>query len=69
MTIFVPTLPRILNLSRKVRDSEYARSILIVNEKTKVKPLFSWYNPYERTWVPQGWAQETQKTLHHYFKQ
>ena len=67
MTMFVPRLPRILKLSRKVRDSEYVRSILIVNEKNRLKPLFSWYNPNEPTWIPQGWTQETKRSLEYYF--
>ena len=67
MTIYIPKLPRMLMLSRRMRDSRAVRSIMIVNEDARLKPLFSWYNPNEPTWVPTGWYHETKKSLYYYF--
>ena len=60
-------LPPFLFFSKKFRDSPFIQSILIVKDNSRTKPLFSWYNPYEPTWVPANWFQETQKTLKYYF--
>ena len=27
-------------------------------EKKKVKPRLSWYDPYDKTWVPNNWFQD-----------
>ena len=66
--VFIPRLPVFLCASRAVRDSKFVQSVLIVDEK-RCKPMFSWYNPNESTWVPAGWIKETEKALRYYFSQ
>ena len=64
----IPRLPPFLVVSRLTRDSPFIRSILIVDETKRTKPLFSWYNPYEPTWIPVGWLNDTVRTLKYYFE-
>ena len=64
---YIPRLPIILSVSRKLRDSDLIRSFLIVSDE-RVKPLLSWYTPNEKTWIPHNWFKETKMNLTYYIK-
>ena len=56
--VFVPSIPHALPVTRWARDSEFIRSVLLVDERKRVKPRLSWYDPYDTTWIPNGWFAE-----------
>ena len=56
--IYVPKIPRALPITRMVKDNAFLRDVLIYDEKKKVKPRLSWYDPYDKTWVPNNWFQD-----------
>lgn len=53
--IFIPYIPFILPVTKVLRDNEFVRSVLIVDESKPVKPRLSWYDPDNNSWVPKGW--------------
>jgi len=56
--IYVPKIPHALPISRMAKDNAFLRDVLIYDEKKKVKPRLSWYDPYDKTWVPNNWFQD-----------
>ena len=56
--IYVPKIPHALPITRMAKDSAFLRDVLIYDEKKKVKPRLSWYDPYDKTWVPNNWFQD-----------
>jgi hypothetical protein len=66
--LFVPTIPHALPVARWARDNEFIRSVLVIDEKKRVKPRLSWYDPYDTTWVPSGWfAEGVMADMNYYF--
>ena len=66
--LFVPTIPHALPITRWARDNEFIRSVLVIDEKKRVKPRLSWYDPYDTTWVPSGWfAEGVMADMNYYF--
>ena len=66
--VFVPSIPHALPVTRWARDSEFIRSVLLVDERKRVKPRLSWYDPYDTTWVPNGWfAEGVMADMNYYF--
>lgn len=66
--VFVPSIPHALPVTRWARDSEFIRSVLLVDERKRVKPRLSWYDPYDTTWVPSGWfAEGVMADMNYYF--
>ena len=53
-----PKNPHALPISRMAKDNAFLRDVLIYDEKKKVKPRLSWYDPYDKTWVPNNWFQD-----------
>ena len=56
--IYVPKIPHALPISRMAKDNAFLRDVLIYDEKKKVKPRLSWYDPYDKTWGPNNWLQD-----------
>lgn len=53
--MYVPSIPHVLPVTRMVRDNDKIRDVLVFDEKKRMKPRLSWYDPYDTTWVPNGW--------------
>jgi hypothetical protein len=53
--VYVPGVPHVLPVTRWARDNAFIREVLIYDEKKRQKPRLSWYDPYDTTWVPNGW--------------
>ena len=66
--VFVPSIPHALPVTRWARDSEFIRSVLVIDEQKRVKPRLSWYDPYDTTWIPNGWfAEGVMADMNYYF--
>ena len=66
--VYVPSIPMFLCATRMVRDSEYWRSVLIVDErKARTKPRLSWYDATDDSWVPRGWYADGLKADFSYY--
>ena len=66
--VYVPSVPHVLPFARMARDSDFVRDVLIFEEKKRMKPRMSWYDPYDTTWVPNGWFQDgLMADMKHYF--
>jgi hypothetical protein len=67
--LYIPQLPHALPISRFARDNQFIRDVLVIDEKKRVKPRLSWYDPYDTTWVPSGWfAEGVMADMDYYFK-
>ena len=53
--MYVPGVPHVLPVTRWACDNAFIREVLIYDEKKRQKPRLSWYDPYDTTWVPNGW--------------
>jgi len=56
--LYVPEVPHLFPISRVMKDNEWLRSVLVVDETKRVKPRLSWYDPYDSSWAPAGWFKE-----------
>ena len=66
--MYVPEIPHAFPITRWARDSEFIRNVLVIDEKKRVKPRLSWYDPYDTTWVPSGWFSEgVMADMNYYF--
>lgn len=60
-------LPFFCPITKKIRDNETIRDILIYNSSNQIKPRFSWYNPDEGM-IPKNWFEEGIKSdLSYYY--
>jgi|TARA_B110000967_G_scaffold134146_1_gene136968 hypothetical protein len=66
--IYIPELPHALPFSRWASDNAFIRDVLVIDEKKRIKPRLSWYDPYDTTWVPTGWfAEGVMADMNYYF--
>ena len=65
--VYVPSVPHILPFARMARDSDFVRDVLVFEEKKRMKPRMSWYDPYDTTWVPSGWFTDGGGSRAHFF--
>lgn len=66
--IYVPEIPHVLPITRMARKNEFLRDVLVYDEKKKVKPRLSWYDPYDKSWVPKNWFEDGLKAdMSYYF--
>lgn len=64
----MPSVPHIFPVTRMARDSPFVRDVLVFDERQRLKPRMSWYDPYDTTWVPSGWfADGIQADMDYYF--
>lgn len=53
--VFIPNIPYILPVSRMVRDNMFIRDVLIYDENKRKQPRMSWYDPSDKSWIPDNW--------------
>ena len=56
--VFIPKIPHIFPVTRMVRDNMFVRDVLIYDETKKIQPRLSWYDPLDKSWVPNNWFQD-----------
>mmetsp|Transcript_6671 Transcript_6671/g.24282 ORF Transcript_6671/g.24282 Transcript_6671/m.24282 type:complete len:177 (-) Transcript_6671:884-1414(-) len=66
--LYVPSIPSFLCATRLVRDSEFMRNVLVVDERApRTKPRLSWYDARDESWVPRGWYSDGLKADFSYY--
>ena len=64
----IPYVPFICPITKRIRDDETVRDILIYNPSNQIKPKLSWYNPNFDEMIPTNWFEEGIKAdLNYYF--
>ena len=56
--VFVPNIPKVLPITRMIRDNTFIRDVLIYDENKRVVPRLSWYDPHDKSWIPKNWFQD-----------
>lgn len=68
--LYVPNVPHILPITKWASHNETLRDVLVFEEEKRIKPRLSWYDPYDTTWVPNGWFTDGIKAdLNYYFSE
>ena len=63
----IPYVPFFCPITKKIRDDETVRDILIYNHSNQIKPKLSWYNPNDEM-IPTNWFEDGIKAdLNYYF--
>ena len=62
----IPYVPFFCPITKKIRDDETVRDILIYNHSNQIKPKLSWYNPNDEM-IPTNWFEEGIKADFNYY--
>ena len=52
--LYIPQVPFFCPLTKKIRDNDYVREVLIHDENKQIKPRLTWYDPNDEM-IPTDW--------------